>query len=364
MNKAKGLKILGIGVILVVLQSFLQEYDKFGEIYHQYVGYIVPVIYAFFITIFLDPIVSSFEKRLKLKRIIAVLLTIFLVGAIISIGVGFIIPQIGKSVEELYNKLPAMQHQIEKYVDTGITYLKDKEIIVIGEMELHQSINKFIRDNMGYIQGFGISALWNIVWWGVALTKFLIGFFLAFLILIDKEYFIRFLNNILKIIFGTGKSLKIMGFLEESRKILMNYVWGRVIVSTAVGCITFAVMFATGTPYAFLSGVMIGLGNMIPYVGSIVAGAVAIFLVALAEPYKLIFLILAIAVAQAVDGWVIGPKIVSETVGMRTFWIVVSVLIGGSLFGPVGMFFGVPVLGMIKIIYLKYLKKEEKKIDV
>lgn len=357
MTKEKGMKLFGIGVALVVIQSFLQEYDTFSNIYKTYVGYLVPVIYAFFITIFLEPIVSFIEKKFKIKRLGAVIATVIFVGLLIFAGIAIIVPQIGKSLDELYNKLPFMQKQIEKYVVLTIDYLKEKNILTIGEEEIHQSINNFIRDNMKYVQNFGISALWNIVWWGIALTKFFIGFFLAFLILIDKEYFISFMRNIFKIIFGGKKSESIMNFLEASRKVLMNYVWGRIIVSTAVGIVTFGVMLVSGTPYAFLSGIMIGLGNMIPYVGSIIAGAIAVFLVALADPFKLIFLGLAITIAQAVDGWVIGPKIVSETVGMGTFWVVVSVLIGGSLLGPVGMFFGVPVFGMIKLIYLKLLKK-------
>ena len=357
MNRVRGMKLLGIGIILVIIQSFLQQYDTFREIYSKYIGYLVPVIYAFFITIFLEPIVTFAERKFKMKRLYAVISTIVFVGLVVILGIAIIVPQIGKSIEELYNKLPYMQEQIEKYATMGINYLKEKDILLMGEEEIRQSINNFIRDNMKYIQDFGISALWNIVWWGIALTKFFIGFFLAFLILIDKEYFIRFLRNIFTITFGKRKCISIMNYLEDSRKVLMNYVWGRIIVSSAVGVITFGVMFLSGTPYAFLSGVMIGLGNMIPYVGSIIAGAIAIFLVALAEPFKLVFLILAIIIAQTVDGWIIGPKVVSETVGMGTFWVVVSVLIGGSLFGPVGMFFGVPVFGMIKLIYIKLLNK-------
>ncbi|WP_349763715.1 AI-2E family transporter [Fusobacterium sp. SYSU M8D902] len=363
MSKEKSLKFLGIGIILVVIQSFFQEHEAFIAIYSKYVGYLTPLIYAFFITIFLDPVVSLIEEKFNMKRILAVISTIILVGFIIFIGIAIIVPQVGKSLRELYDKLPVMQEQIEKYATLGIDFLKEKNILTIGDAEIRESINSFIRDNMTSIQDFGLSAFWNIVWWGVALTKFFIGFFLAFLILIDKEYFIGFLRNIFSIIFGAEKSSATIDFLEKSRKILMSYIWGRIIVSTAVGFITFAVMFVTKTPYAVISGIMIGLGNMIPYIGSIVAGIIAVFLVALANPYKLIFLALAITIAQLVDGWIIGPKIVSETVGMRTFWIVLSVLIGGSLFGPVGMFFGVPIFGMLKLIYLKLLRKEEKQID-
>ena len=68
MNKIRGIKLLGIGIVLVIIQSFLQQYDTFREIYSKYVGYLVPVIYAFFITIFLEPIVTIIEKKLKIRR--------------------------------------------------------------------------------------------------------------------------------------------------------------------------------------------------------------------------------------------------------------------------------------------------------
>lgn len=363
MNKIKGIKILGIGVILIIIQSFLQQYDTFHEIYSKYIGYLIPVIYAFFITLFLEPIVTFIEGKLGIKRVLAVLLTIILVFTVIGIFIGVIAPQVIDSIKDLYGKLPAMQNQLEKYSGELIEYLKRRGLLLMGDDEIKASITNFIKENMRYFQNFGISVLWNIVWWGIALTKFFIGFFLAFLILIDKEYFVRFMNNIFSIIFKKERAKGIMSFLAESREVLLKFVWGRIIVSAAVGIITFIIMLITSTPYALLSGIMIGVGNMIPYVGSIVAGTIAILLVGLAEPFKLIFLGIAILVAQAVDGWIIGPKVVSETVGMRTFWIIVSVLIGGSLFGPVGMFFGVPIFGILKLVYTKILKKEEIAID-
>ena len=232
--------------------------------------------------------------------------------------------------------------------------------MVLGEKQIEDSIVSFFRKNLGKIQEYGFTALVNIVWWGIALSKFFIGFFLAFFILVDKEYFIRFIKNIIKIFFGKEIEDYLSDFLNRSRIVLLNYVWGRIITSGVVGAVTFAVLGLSGVPYALLSSIMIGIGNMIPYVGSIIAGAVAVFLVVLAEPEKVLYLFLAMAIGQTVDGWVIGPKIVSETVGMSTFWVVVAVLIGGSLMGPMGMFFGVPVFGIIKLIYMEQLKKAEK----
>ena len=351
------LKFLGAGIILILIQSFFQKYDAFKDIYSTYIGYLIPMIYALFISIFLEPLVSKLENRFKLKRWVSVSIVIVLVIIGVAGFVGLILPQLGKSFKELYNKLPHMQEQLGNLIKRVLDFLKEKELLIIGEKQIEDNIISLLKRNIGNLQEFGISVLLNIVWWTVALSKFFIGFFLAVFILLDKEYFIKFLNNILTIILGKEKGMYMSDFFNQSRNVLLNYVWGRIIASAFVGVVTFIVLFFTGVPYALLSSLMIGMGNMIPYVGSIIAGAIAIFLVILAEPSKIIYLFIAMMVGQAVDGWIVGPRIVSETVGMSTFWVIVAVLIGGSLMGPVGMFFGVPAFGIIKLIYEIQLKK-------
>lgn len=361
MKKKTQHKIIVTGIILIVIQSFLQQYDTFKEIFNQYLSYLMPMIYGFFITILLEPLVSFFEKKFKLNRIVSAIITMFIILGIAIFFLLLTIPQIGRTLKELYLKLPLMQNELERYITTSLNFLREKELLVVDEFEIENNIIKFFRENMKYIQNIGFSAFRNIIWWIAGVTKILIGFFLAFLILINKEYFIRFYRNIITLIFGKDKKDEVMLFLDKGRDILLNYIWGRTIVSTVVGVIVFLVLVFSKTPYALLSGLLIGIGNMIPIVGSFVAGGISIFLIALATPEKLLFIIVAIALAQFVDSWIIGPKIVSEVVGMSIFWVVVSVLIGGSLFGALGMFFGVPLFGVIKIIYEEIL--ERKKID-
>ena len=273
------LKFLGAGIVIVLVQSFFQKYDAFKDIYSTYIGYLIPMIYAVFISIFLEPLVSKIEQRFKLERWVAVAIVIVLVIIGVAGFVGLILPQLGKSFKELYNKLPHMQEQLGSLIKRVLDYLKEKELLVIGEKQIEDNIISLLKRNIGNLQEFGISVLLNIVWWTIALSKFFIGFFLAVFILLDKEYFIRFIKNILAIIFGKEKGMYLSDFLNQSRNVLLNYVWGRIIASAFVGVITFVVLFLAGVPYALLSSLMIGMGNMIPYVGSIVAGAIAIFLI-------------------------------------------------------------------------------------
>lgn len=361
MTKKNQYKIILTGVILIIIQSFLQQYEAFKDIFNQYINYLMPMIYGFFITILLEPLVIFFQRKLKINRLFSVITTMLLVIGIIAVFILITIPQVGKSLRELYLKLPIMQNEIERYITLSLNFLRERDLLVLDELEIENNIIKFFRENLKYFQNIGISAFRNILWWIAGVTKILVGFFLAFLILINKEYFIRFYQNMVVLIFGKEKKESIVIFLDKARNILLNYIWGRLIVSFIVGLIVFVILFITKTPYALLSGLLIGMGNMIPIVGSFVAGGISIFLIALATPEKLIFIIMAIAIAQFVDSWVIGPKIVSEVVGMSIFWVVVSIIIGGSLFGALGMFLGVPLFGVIKIIYEEIL--ERKKIN-
>lgn len=139
---------------------------------------------------------------------------------------------------------------------------------------------------------------------------------------------------------------------------------GRIIISVIVGLISFVVMKIADVPYALLNGVMIGVGNMIPYFGSIAAGVVAFILVLLSNPIKCVYLLLAIIIAQNVDGYIIGPKILGKSVGLSSFWIIASVIIMGNIMGTLGMFLGVPIFAILKLIYIRVLKNKREKLKI
>ncbi len=207
------------------------------------------------------------------------------------------------------------------------------------------------------------------------------------------------------IFYGDKEADEGLDFLIECKNIFLNYMAGRIIISVIVGLIAFVVMKIASVPYALLNAVMIGVGNMIPYFGSIAAGIIAFILVLLSNPIKCVmkiasvpyallnavmigvgnmipyfgsiaagiiafilvllsnpikcfYLLLAIIIAQNVDGYIIGPKILGKSVGISSFWIIASVIIMGNIMGTLGMFLGVPIFAIIKLIYIRILKNK------
>lgn len=139
---------------------------------------------------------------------------------------------------------------------------------------------------------------------------------------------------------------------------------GRILISIVVGIVAYIVMWFGKVPYALIISVMIGVGNMIPYFGSIVAGVIAFILVVLVEPVKVWYIFLAMGVAQAVDGYVVGPLILSKSVGLSSFWIIASVIIMGNIMGTTGMFLGVPIFAILKLIYTKLIKNKRENLRI
>ena len=217
---------------------------------------------------------------------------------------------------------------------------------------------------MNNIKNILISVGLNVIDWVMEIFIIFLGFFLALYFIYDRKYFMDYIKNIIFIFYGEKEAEEGLSFLIECKNIFLNYMAGRIIISVIVGLISFVVMKIADVPYALLNGVMIGVGNMIPYFGSIAAGVVAFILVLLSNPIKCVYLLLAIIIAQNVDGYIIGPKILGKSVGLSSFWIIASVIIMGNIMGTLGMFLGVPIFAILKLIYIRVLKNKREKLKI
>ncbi|MBS9775793.1 MAG: AI-2E family transporter [Fusobacterium sp.] len=365
MGKKGFIKILIYMVLFVVIQTYFQNSESFTLIMSRWTSYFVPLIWAVLIAILLEPVVNYFDKKLKKNKIFSVIIALVLVVLIVVAFVLMVVPQIILTVKELNNLYPYILEKVRVFAEKIFEILKEKNITLINEEEFYKTIMTGVKNNFSNIQEILVSLFKNIALWTAGIAKFSFGLMLAILILLDKERYIEIEKNIIKIIFGETKMDYVLEKLNMTREIFLNYISGKLMVSFVVGLAVFLVLFVTKTPYALLSGVLLGLGNMIPYVGSIVGSIVAGLLIVIVSPYKILYLGLAIFISQLIDGFVLGPKIIGEKVGLSAFWVFISMIIFGGLFGILGMFLGVPLMCVIKMFYrdlLKYRKEKDKKL--
>ena len=358
------IKVLIVGTLLVLIQTMFQNMNGFLSILSGLSKHLRPFIYAMFIAILLNPMVEFTERKLKFKRGISIAislmtLVVFLTGILL-----WFIPNLIESFEEIIDKFPAFQNNFNKYLEQIFAFLREKNLLLLDGEEIKQTIEDLFVKNMNNIKSLLISLGLNVIDWIVEIFIILMGAFLALYFIYDREYFMQYIKNIIFIFYGEKESEEGLKFLIECKNIFINYIVGRIVVSAIVGLISYVVMILANVPYALLNAVMIGVGNMIPYFGSIVAGIIAFILVLLSNPIKCIYLLVAIIIAQNVDGYVIGPRILGKSVGISSFWIIASVIIMGNIMGTMGMFLGVPIFAIIKLIYVRILNNKREKLKI
>ena len=359
MNLKNVLKIIGIILVFVILQSYFINPDNLVNIIGKWKGYFMTIIMSIFIAILLEPIVKFLKRKSKVNDILAISLSITLVVLVFVVLSLMIIPEIVSSIKELNDVYPYLSEKATTIGKKVIDYLAKKDIYTVDINKIDSYFTNFIKNNITGIQDVVSTIISGLINWTIGFTNLFLAFVLAFLILLDKKHLLKTLENIMVILFGVKNTPYVMNKLRMSKDIFLSYVSGKLIVSAIVGLCVYIVLLVTGTPYATLSAILLGVGNMIPYVGSIIGGIIAFFLILLVAPIKTIILLIAITISQLVDGFIVGPKIIGDKVGLNTFWVMVSMIIFGNLFGLVGMFLGTPILSIIKLFYIDLLKAKQ-----
>ncbi len=134
---------------------------------------------------------------------------------------------------------------------------------------------------------------------------------------------------------------------RHTNGIFGNFIVGKLLDALIVGIVTFLFLAIFGYPYSLLIGVLIGVTNIIPYFGPWIGAIPSILLILMDNPTKALIFGLFIIVLQQIDGNIIGPKLSGSRVGLKSFWVLASILVFGSLFGVVGMLVGVPLFAIL-----------------
>ncbi len=174
-----------------------------------------------------------------------------------------------------------------------------------------------------------------------------IGLIISIYLMASKENFCAQAKKLMYSVFSVKRANSMLDVLQETHTVFAKFISGKIIDSLAVGVLTFIIMSIVGIPYTVLISVIIGVTNIIPFFGQYIGIIPSTLLVFIVDPVKgLIFLILIVIIMQF-DGNVMGPKILGDSIGLKSFWILFSILFFGSLFGLLGMVCAVPVFAML-----------------
>lgn len=343
--------VIACSIVFYLISS---QVKVFSNKISDFIAILYPFIIGFAIAYLLNFILKFIENRIiseKMKgkspakvRAISMIITYFVAGTLCYLFVHFVWPELLESIIGLFNDIPNYVNNatvmINKLIEEFNLTPASMEILESKWKELTDFIMNFMTDIIPVIGNtimVVISSLWNIV----------LGVIVSIYLLKDKEKFFAISKKITYAIFNREHSYKILELTHRANKIFGKFLGGKILDSFIIAIITFVVLTIFKMPYTLLVTVIVGVTNVIPFFGPFFGAIPSVILVRFVSPIKAFWLLIIILIIQQLDGNVIGPKILGDSIGVSAFWILFALLIAGKFLGLVGMLLGVPLFAFI-----------------
>ncbi len=340
-----------------VLLNFNSAVSAFGRL----IGILSPFLIGLALAFTVNILVVALEDRVfapltrytfwnKIKRGVCVLLSFILIIAIITLLLLIIVPQLRESLVTLSDNLPGYIQQLQKTCNTlmekynlSMRDLTQLQIDWQAILTYASSIIKNLTPQVATMAAGITSGVFN----------FLMGIFFALYMLFGKEKIFSGLQRTMRAYLGEARTQRATEIAALTHKIFKNFVVGQLTESLILGVLYFIAASVFRMPYALLLAVIMAVGGLIPMFGPIIATVPCVFILLMANPASsLVFVIMAIVIQQ-VESNFIYPFVVGDSIGLPAIWVLFSILVGGSIFGALGMVLSVPVASVLYALLRK-----------
>lgn len=303
---------------------------------------------------------KKYNKYVGLKRPIAITLTILSIIAFIIGLTIFIIPQLADSVSSLTNAIPGYIDSFEKFINQ---YFTSTELLNNLWNSL-LNVWKEVLQLTGQILATSVSSAVNIT---VSLTSGVVNFLLALVfaiyMLASKERLINQIKKVLNVLLKKKIAEKVICVGQVVNESFASFIGGQCIEAVIISILCFIGMVIFRMPYPLLISVIVGVTSLIPIFGAFIGTIPAAFIILILDPMKAVWFIVFIVVLQQIEGNLIYPKVVGESVGLPPIFVMLSMIVGGSTLGLLGMLIGIPTCSVFYRLFKEYINKrynEEK----
>lgn len=340
----------------ILFASLIREVDKVVEIFSVLSATLQPFMIGFviayllnFIMVFLENKILSLEtfSKIKSKRAFSIIFSYIITGFTLYLFMLFVLPQLMNSLIGLANSIPDYLRNATLFINEILARI-DKNVDISQEYLdlLFNQWQSFVDMAAGIVSS-AIPMIGNFVT-GVAssIWNIIIGIIISIYILIEKEKFIGLGKKIIFANLPQKESEYIINLGRRSNKTFGDFLSGKILDSVIIGILTFIILTVFKMPYTLLVSVIIGITNIIPFFGPFIGAVPAFVIIMFVDPVKALWFLVIILVIQQVDGNIIGPKILGDSIGISAFWILFSILVAGKVMGILGMIVGVPLFAI------------------
>ena len=364
---SQGLTLCLVIIVCLLIYFALLRLEMISKVVRLVVGILKPIIYGFAIAYLLNPIVKTVDKYFipyinkrfpnnknaaKISRATGIFLAIIILITIITALCNMMLPELYKSIWNMVSTVPS---QLNAAVDQ-ITEMMSKDTTT------GQLVTNVLRQATDFVQNWMRSDLLDQV--NVVMTNLtagvinivrelfngIIGIIISVYVLWGKETFSQQAKKMVYAIFKPNHANMILHLTIKSNEIFGGFIIGKIIDSAIIGVLCFIGLTILKMPYTLLVSVIVGVTNVIPFFGPYIGAIPSALLITLSNPIKGLYFLIFVLILQQVDGNIIGPKIIGSSTGLSAFWVVFSILLGGGLFGVLGMILGVPTFAVLYYI--------------
>ncbi len=362
-----GLMLLAVISVSILLLAVVLNFSSFMAVIKTILGAFSPVISGAVFAYLLNPLMNFCDRRLypwllrrkmderkayRLSRVLSMIFALLFAVVLVYEFFSMLLPQLYESIVGIINNMSTYYSDAEKWV---LGFLADNPALSSQVDKLLEQFYQFLEgwinpDLLSNINSIFASLTSSVLSVVRSILNLLIGVVAAVYILWLRD---RFLAQTKKIAVALMPQQRADRFFELGRKIhrvFSGFIIGKLVDSLIIGVLCYIGALLLRFPYPALIATVVGVTNVIPFFGPFIGAIPCALLILLVDPLKCLYFVIFIFGLQQLDGNVIGPRILGDTIGISGFWVLVSITVAGSLFGFTGMLLGVPVFAVLYML--------------
>lgn len=367
-NVKKWLYWFSLALVLIVIYKVLDSFSAltmwFARLFKVLAPFVVGLIIAYVLYVpsrNLERILSKNKYLKKRAKGISVLIVYVALIVILTIAIKFLIPPLIESCRDLANNVQSYYIDLRARIDS---LPEDSFLRSQGFRDIFSSLNNVKFEDLISIEKITVYAQ-GLLSVASGIFDVFVALIVSVYLLLERRAIVGFFKRFTESSFSTEVYQSVRRYFHKSSEIFCNFLAGQIFDAFVVGILTSIAMSIMGVKYAVILGMFIGIFNLIPYFGAIIAVIISVIITlitgGLAQAVEMAIIVIAL---QQIDANIINPKIVGDSVKISPLLVIFAVTVGGAYFGVMGMFLAVPVAALIKlimddIIERNYAKKKD-----
>ncbi len=348
-------------VLLACIIAFLllSHLNVVFNLLDKFLSGLAPVLYGLAIGYLICPLLNLVERPLnrwlqrklkkqqvanKLSRAGGIVFALGVAILVVYAVIAMILPELTESVIKLVRELPENYQKAANWISGVLVDNPALADAVSGALKYIETwlYNELLPNAQNYLLSL-TSSMFGIL---SGVLNLVIGLIVSIYVLVSKDVFLAQSKKIICAVLPAKRANRLMDIGRYAHKTFGGFLSGKIFDSLIIGILCFVGMSVMKLPYTLLVSVIVGVTNIVPFFGPYIGAIPSAFLILLVNPMQCLYFVIFIFVLQQFDGNILGPHILGNATGLSGFWVVVSILAFGNLFGLVGMIIGVPAFAV------------------